>query len=107
MANTAYIRQFIRDRLGALMEPSPVCFYEHELREDEELDHTLQAAGHDTRALQAAMMEMRERAERLRTARDEALERFEEHGLLFSVVPLEKRPAECRDADRTYAVKYI
>ena len=94
MANTGYICQFIQDRLDDLMKPSLVCFYEHGLGLDKELNRTLQAAGHDTSELQAAMKIMHESTVKLRGERVKALERFKEQGILFTVVPLEQASAD-------------
>jgi Spy/CpxP family protein refolding chaperone len=91
MANTGYIRQFIQDRIDDLMKPSVVCFYEHALHGDKELSRTLQAAGHDTSELDAAMKEMLESSVKVRAERVKALERFKEQGILFAVVPLEQQ----------------
>jgi hypothetical protein len=94
MANTGYIRQFIQDRLDDLMKPSLVCFYEHGLRGDKELSRTLQAAGHDTSELDAAVKEMHESTVLLKAERIKALRRFEEQGILYAVVPLEQASAD-------------
>jgi hypothetical protein len=92
---TGSIQLFIQDRLDELTKPcsnpSIVCFYEHGLRGDKELSRTLQAAGHDTSELDAAVKEMHESAVLLKAERIKALRRFEEQGILFAVVPLEQQ----------------
>ena len=62
----------------------------HGIQEYHELNLTLQAAGHDTSELHAAIKETLESVVKLKAARDKAVERFKQQGVLFTVVPVEK-----------------
>lgn len=55
---------------------------------ENEINRTLQAAGHDTTELHAAITETLVRIVKLKAARHQAIERFKEQGVLFTVVPV-------------------
>lgn len=88
MSSTGYIHPFIQGRLNELTKPSLVCFYEHSIAMENEINRTLQAAGHDTTELHAAITETLVRIVKLKAARHQAIERFKEQGVLFTVVPV-------------------
>jgi hypothetical protein len=88
MSSTEYIVPFIQERLNELTKPPPVCFYEHSIGVDNELKLTLQAAGHDTTELHAAITETLESIDKLKAARDKAIKLFKQQGILFTVVPV-------------------
>jgi hypothetical protein len=94
MSSTRYIHPFIQERLNELTKPSLVCFYEHSIAMENEINRTLQAAGHDTTELHAAITETLESIVKLKAARGQAIERFKEQGVLFTVVPVVPAPKE-------------
>ena len=61
---------------------------------ENEINRTLQAAGHDTTELHAAITETLESIVKLKAARGQAIERFKEQGVLFTVVPVVPAPKE-------------
>ncbi len=90
MASTGYIHPFIQERLNELSKPSVVCLFTHGVGLYDEINRTLQAAGHDTTELHAAITETLESIVKLRAARDKAVERFKQQGILFTVVAVAK-----------------
>ena len=84
------ITQYIQARVDAITRQGTACYFGAAVNEYHELNLALQAAGHDTSELHAAVLETRECIVKLRAVRDQAVKRFKEKGALFTVVPLEK-----------------
>jgi len=82
------ITQFIHARVDTLTRT--YCLFCHGIQEYHELNLTLQAAGHDTSELHAAIKETLESVVKLKAARDKAVERFKQQGVLFTIVPVDK-----------------
>ena len=84
------ITQLVRARVEKLSRSSYCCLLTAGIEEYHELNLTLQAAGHDTSDLHAAIKETLESMVKLKAVRDTAVERFKQQGVLFTVVPVEK-----------------
>lgn len=96
MASTGLhdITQFIRARVDALIRTGCYCPFIHGIDGFHELKLTLQAAGHDTSELYEAITETLESIVKLKAARDKAVDRFKEQGVLFKVVPIVEKEEE-------------
>ena len=84
------LTQFVQARVDALTRGSCYCPFSAGLQVFDELKMTLQAAGHDTSDLHAAIKETLESMVKLKAVRDKAVVRFKQQGVLFTVVPVEK-----------------
>ena len=91
MASTGehLITQFIHARVDALTRGSCYCQFYSGVQAYHELELTLQAAGHDMSELHEAIKETLESIVKLKAARDNAVERFKQQGVLFKVVPVD------------------
>jgi hypothetical protein len=92
MASTGehHITQFMHARVDALTRVSCYCPFGAGIQGYDKLKLTLQAAGHDTSELHEAIKETLESMVKLKAARDKAVERFKEQGVLLKVVPVDK-----------------
>jgi hypothetical protein len=92
MASTKerHITQFINARVDTLTRASCYCPFYSGVQGYHELELTLQAAGHDMSELHAAIKETLESVVKLKAVRDKAVERFNQQGFLFTVVPVDK-----------------
>jgi hypothetical protein len=90
LAIERHITQFIHARVAKLSRPSLCCLVTADIEEYHELNLTLQSAGHDTSELHAAIKETLESVVKLKAVRDKAVERFNQQGILFTIVPGEK-----------------
>ena len=88
------ITQLVRARVDKLSRPSCCCLLTAGIEEYHELNLTLQAAGHDTSELHAAIKETLESMVKLKAVRDKAVERFKQEGVLFKVVPIVEKEEE-------------
>jgi hypothetical protein len=86
------ITQFIRARVDVLT--TKYCVFNHSIEGYDELKLTLQAAGHDTSELRAAIKETLESIMKLKAVRDKAVEKFKQEGVLFKVVPIVEEEEE-------------
>ncbi len=84
------ITQFIHARVDTLTRGSVFCSFVHGIEGYHELNLTLQAAGHDTSELHAAIKETLESVVKLKAVRDKAVQRFKQQGVLFNLVPVDK-----------------
>ncbi len=84
--------QLVRARVDALTRGGIYCAFGHGIEGYHELNLTLQAVGHDTSELHAAIKETLESMVKLnlKAVRDKAVERFKQQGVLFTVVPVGK-----------------
>ena len=91
MASTGehHITQLVSARVDALTRGSIYCAFGHGIEGYHELNLTLQAAGHDTSELHAAIQETLESVVKLKAVRDKAVQRFKQQGVLFKVVPVD------------------
>lgn len=80
----------IHARVDALTRGSCYCPFYSGIQGYQELELTLQAAGHDMSELHDAIKESLESIEKLKAVRDKAVVRFKQQGVLFTVVPVEK-----------------
>ena len=88
------ITQLVSARVDKLSRPSCCCLLTAGIEEYHELNLTLQAAGHDTSELHAAIKETLESMVKLKAVRDKAVERFKEQGVLIKVVPIVEKEEE-------------
>ncbi len=88
------ITQLVRARVDALTRGGIYCAFGHSIEDNHELNLTLQAAGHDTSELDEAIKEALESIVKLKSARDKAVERFKQQGVLFKVVPTVEKEEE-------------
>jgi hypothetical protein len=88
------ITQLVSARVDTLTRGSSFCHIGHGIEGYHELNLTLQAAGHDTSELHAAIKETLESMVKLKAVRDKAVERFKEQGVLFKVVPIVEKEEE-------------
>lgn len=92
MATTGdhYITHFIHARVDTLTRASCYCPFSAGLQTIDELEMTLQAAGHDMSELHEASKETFQSIEKLKAVRDKAVVRFKQQGVLITVVPRER-----------------
>ena len=90
LAIERHITQFIHARVDTLTRASCYCPFYSGMQGYHELELTLQAAGHDTSELHAAIKETLESMVKLKEVRDKAVDGFNQEGVLFTIVPGEK-----------------
>lgn len=87
--------EYVSARVGALSGSKFYCPSGAAIVEYHELKLTLETlAGHDTSELHDAIKETLESIVKLRAARDKAVERFKQQGVLFKVVPIVEKEEE-------------
>ena len=86
----ANMTQYVEDRVNKLTRESSYCLFWAAMQDSQELNTTLEAAGHDTSEFHAAIKETLEYIVKLKAIREEAVKRFREKGFLITVVPVDK-----------------
>jgi hypothetical protein len=90
MASSGFA-EYVSARVGALSGSKFYCPFGAAIGEYHELKLTLEAlAGHDTSELHDAIKETLESIVKLRAARDKAVERFKQQGVLITIAPVVK-----------------
>lgn len=86
---TEKLKELIDDKLHALVNSRPYCPLSFAINDYHEINVTLQTAGHNTSELHAAIKETLESFVKLKAARDKAMDKFVQQGVLFTVVPID------------------